>query len=160
VRIGPLEVHPHHHSRPVLCLGTTGTGLDVEVGAGRIHFAREHALELEGLDVLLQPLAVAVDLDEGRLVVFGLGQVEELERSGEAVPDTVEATDDRFELGALTAERLGTLRLVPDRGLLQLAGDFGQPFRLVSVFKDTPGESPGVPGAPGEFGAAESLRWS
>jgi hypothetical protein len=45
--------------------------------------------------------------------------------------------DDFLELGALLAELLGSIRIVPNTGLLELAGDFLQALMLVVVIKDT-----------------------
>jgi hypothetical protein len=38
---------------------------------------------------------------------------------------------------ALAAELLRPIRRVPDRGILQLAAYFGEPFALEVVFKET-----------------------
>jgi hypothetical protein len=46
--------------------------------------------------------------------------------------------DHGLERGALLAELLGALRIIPDAGLAQLQLYFGEPLLLVSVVKDTP----------------------
>jgi hypothetical protein len=50
----------------------------------------------------------------------------------------IEAGDDLFEARALLTQRLCALWFVPDIGLLELALDLGQPFRVGLVVKDTP----------------------
>jgi hypothetical protein len=49
-----------------------------------------------------------------------------------------ERADFRLELGALAAELLRTLGVVPELGLLELALDFGQAVLLGVEVKDTP----------------------
>jgi len=44
---------------------------------------------------------------------------------------------DRFQAGALLAESLCAIGLVPDVGLFEFALDLGQAFGLVVVVKDT-----------------------
>jgi hypothetical protein len=46
-----------------------------------------------------------------------------------------------FQLGALLAELLGAIRVVPDAGLFELAGYFLQTLVLVVVIKDTSSKS-------------------
>jgi hypothetical protein len=57
----------------------------------------------------------------------------------------IETVDHFLELGALLAELLRALRVVPDTGLLELAGYFLQAFALVVVIKDTSSRSRCVP---------------
>jgi hypothetical protein len=46
-----------------------------------------------------------------------------------------------FELGAFLAELLSSIRIVPDAGLLELAGYFLEALVLVVVIKDTSSKS-------------------
>jgi hypothetical protein len=69
----------------------------------RVHRAREHALELEALDLLLELAGVALDLGDRAGLALGLGELEQLEGAGDARPDAVEPLGDRAELGALAA---------------------------------------------------------
>jgi hypothetical protein len=46
--------------------------------------------------------------------------------------------DDGVEPGALAAQFLRACRVIPDGGILQLAGYFFKAFALGSVVKDTP----------------------
>jgi len=50
----------------------------------------------------------------------------------------VELAHDLGEPRALAVQFLGTIRLVPDVRLLQLALDLGETFRAAIVVKDTP----------------------
>jgi hypothetical protein len=46
-----------------------------------------------------------------------------------------------FQLGAFLAELLGSIRVVPDAGLFELAGYFLEALVLVVVIKDTSSRS-------------------
>jgi hypothetical protein len=50
--------------------------------------------------------------------------------------------------GALLAETLGLLGIVPDLGILQLALDFLEALALCIDVKDTPSERPRAPACP------------
>ena len=52
--------------------------------------------------------------------------------------ELVERADDGLELGALAAEFLGAVGLVPDGRILELAQDLGQALAAALVVKDTP----------------------
>jgi hypothetical protein len=118
----------------------------------RVHRAREHALEFEGLDLGLEPRRVAPDLADRLALALALGEFEELERALDAVPDAVEPRGDVLELRALAAERLGALRVVPDLRILEFAAYFGEPLALALVFKDTPLRRRGDPRGPSAGG--------
>jgi hypothetical protein len=49
----------------------------------------------------------------------------------------IEAVDDLLELGAFSAEILRALGIVPNAGLLELAGYFLEALVFVVVIKDT-----------------------
>src|SRR3546814_9375694 len=67
-RLAPAQVHAQQHLGPVLRLGTTGAGLDVDERVVRIHLAGEHALEFQLADLRLE-LAQIVDHRLGSLVI-------------------------------------------------------------------------------------------
>jgi hypothetical protein len=104
----------------------------------RVHLAREHALELELLDVPGQRVDVARDGGRSALVAFGLGQFEQFAGTGEVVAERTDAVDDAVERRALLAELLRALRVVPDVRVFQLAAYFLEPFAFAVVVKDTP----------------------
>jgi hypothetical protein len=55
--------------------------------------------------------------------------------------EPVQAADHLLQLSAFLAEVLGTFRIIPDAGLLELALYFLQPLVLVVVIKDTSSKS-------------------
>ena len=125
-------------------LGAARSRLDVEVGILRVHFAGEHAAELEPFDPRLEAPQVPFDFGRRGGVVFLDGKGEQLVRIPQPAADLVQPDDDLFQPGPLLAERLRALRLVPDVRLFQLALDLGQPLRLLIVVKDTSSTRPRV----------------
>jgi hypothetical protein len=137
VILGPAQVHPEEHFRPVLCLRTAGTRLDIEVRVVGVHLAGEHAPELEALDARFEAAQVALDFRGGIRIVFLDREREQFARVLQAVRDLVEPGYDLLQPGPLLAERLRALRFVPDIRLFQFALDLDQPLRLLFVVKDT-----------------------
>jgi hypothetical protein len=134
---GPAQVHPEQHLRPVLRLGTARAGLDVEERVGRVQLAAEHAPELELAQTVLETGGIVCNLRERRLVPLLECEIEELARVGEAGRERLQGPDDLLERRALPPEGLGTLGVVPDTGLLELALDFGEPLGPGIVVKGT-----------------------
>jgi hypothetical protein len=63
----------------------------------RIHLAREHALELQRLDVPGQLVDVVGHGQRGAFVVFGLGQLQQFVGAAEAFGQFADAGDDAVE---------------------------------------------------------------
>jgi hypothetical protein len=90
------------------------------VGVERIG---EHPLELELADAPADLADVALDRDEGAVVVLLARHREELVGVADATLDAGEAADDALEGLLLLAELLRALGVVPDLGILELARD-------------------------------------
>jgi hypothetical protein len=114
----------------------------------RVHRPREHPLELEALDLVVEPAGVALDVGDRVGIALGLGELEELEGARDAIADPVEALGDRGELRALAAERLRPVGVVPDLRVLEFPAYLGEPLALAVVLKDTPLRRRGVPRGP------------
>jgi hypothetical protein len=69
----------------------------------RVHLAREHAAELESLELLRQALDLADDVAERAGVFFLARELVQLAGFVERLLDAVQSRDDGFELGALAA---------------------------------------------------------
>jgi hypothetical protein len=69
------------------------------------------------------------------------GQLHQFLGIREIVVHVTEGEHDLFQAGAFAAEFLGTLRIVPDVGLLQFAVYLFQTFAFAGVVKDTPSGS-------------------
>ena len=108
------------------------------IGVVGIQFAGKHAPEFETGQFLLADRKIARHLVDGLHVVFLDREVEQFTGIGEARAELIQCNDDAFELCTFLAERLCTIRIVPDVGLLEFAENFRQPFGFAVVVKDTP----------------------
>ncbi len=136
--LAPAQVHAQQHLGPVLRLGTAGTGLDIEEGAGLVHLAGEHAPEFQPGDLGFQRVQVGLDNIEGFLVTLLGGHLQQFARIAHAVGEPVERQHHVLEPRTLAAQLLGTRGIVPDVGFFQFANDLGQLFRLAFEVKGTP----------------------
>jgi hypothetical protein len=135
--LAPAQVHAQEHLGPVLRLGAAGAGLDVDERIRRIHLAREHALELELLDLRGKILDVGRDRRDRALVVLADGEIEQIAGLAERIGQRADAADDAIEVRALLAEILRTLRIVPDARVFELTCDLFEALRLRVEVKDT-----------------------
>jgi hypothetical protein len=103
-----------------------------------IHFAAEHAAELElphaGLELRDFPLDVA---DGGR-IVLGFGQLQQLRRVGQRRARGIQLLQIGVQPRPLAPQFLRPLRVVPDILLLKFADDLFQTLFLGVVVKETP----------------------
>jgi len=58
----------------------------------------------------------------------------------QAAVEIVDGGNDRFQIGALLAQRLCVFGFIPDAGFTQFQFNFGQAVFLLIVVKDTPEE--------------------
>jgi hypothetical protein len=56
---------------------------------------------------------------------FQFGQLQQFERTDDALTNPIEPCGDGFQLGALLAERLRLVRRIPDFRVFEFPGDFG-----------------------------------
>ncbi len=112
--------------------------MNIDVGIVRVHLAREHAAELELAELLFEALEVRLNLGDCVFVVLLGGKVQEVGGIVETGRQLVESYDNGFERGAFLSKRLGSLGVIPDVGLFELALNLGQALLLLIVVKDTP----------------------
>ena len=136
--LGPAKVHPQQHGRPVLRLRSPRAGSHLEECVAAVHGPGEHPPKLDPADLGVQALHVLLDRPGGILVPVRRRKLEQLGRVREPRVGPIDRVDDTFETDALATERLRPLRVSPDRGILQLAPDPGQPLALRGDVKDTP----------------------
>ncbi len=121
--VAPAQVHAHQHLRPVLRLGAAGAGLDVEEALCGSISPRNMRWNSSVRD--LAPRAAARRARcraTVRLVVLGLGELQQLGGVGEAAPSSWSSCSTiGAQRGALAAELLRALGLVPDGRVLELA---------------------------------------
>jgi hypothetical protein len=104
----------------------------------RIHVATEHALEFQLANPGLDLAGIARDLARRFLIVLGLGQFQQFTGVARRIQRAVKISDFAAQPGALLAQLLGAIGLVPDGGVFQLARYLFEPFLLQVVFKETP----------------------
>jgi hypothetical protein len=104
----------------------------------RVHLAGEHPLELETLDVALDPPDIGLDGPRGGGIVLGFREREQLTGLGQPGTQPIERVDDALESRALAAELLRAILIVPDRRILELAEDLGEALAAAFIVKDTP----------------------
>ena len=81
VALTVAQVHAFQHAGPVASLGPAGACMDGEKAVVLVELAREHGLQPELLEILVQVLDLLVDLRLGvRIVGFGGIQVNQLLR--------------------------------------------------------------------------------
>jgi hypothetical protein len=104
----------------------------------RIHFAAEHASQLEVAHLTFKTHGVRLDIARGRCVRFTLRHREDFARVGDVFRQPVEFVNLSREARALAAQFLGALGLRPQLWVFQLAPDLLEAFLLFVVFKETP----------------------
>jgi hypothetical protein len=107
----------------------------------RIHLAAEHAPELQRAHGGFQPRDFLLDVGDGRGIVLGLGQLEQLAGIGKLGSRGIELGEVGNQPGAFASQFLRAFGVVPDILLFELADDFLQAFLLRVVVKETPGGS-------------------
>ncbi len=117
---------------------TAGAGLDVQVAVVRVHFAAEHAAELQPFENAAQAFQLGGHVVHRALIVFFDGHVEQIARVGQAAGEVVDGLDDLRQGGALTAKVLGVFGIVPDVRVFEFAVYFDETIMLLIVVKDTP----------------------
>jgi hypothetical protein len=125
----------------------------------RVHLAREHALELEPGDRVLETSDVALDGLRGVLVLLRFGEAEQLARIDQACAELVERADDRFEFRALAPELLRTLGPIPDGRVFELPQDFGESLAAALIVKGTPSTPCSAGSGRRSSGVSGSFPW-
>jgi hypothetical protein len=104
----------------------------------RIHLAAKHALELKGTHARFQPGQLPLHLGNRRRIGFGLGQLQQFQRVGNAGLGPVQLRQLGFQARALATEFLRAIRFSPDLGLLKVEAYLFKAFFFPGVVKGTP----------------------
>lgn len=134
----PTKKHPEEHLRPVLCLGATGASLYINEGGSRILFTGEHSPEFESGNALFESGKVGGDRFDRLLVIFLARHLKKILGIPEPIVQSYKGIHGLLQGGSLLAELLSTLRIVPDRRVLEFSQDFFKFFTLGVIVKDTP----------------------
>ena len=120
----PAQVHAQQHIGPVLGLGPAGAGLDIEIGIVSIHLAGKHALEFQARQQGFLFIQVIDNRVQGGLIIFLDREVDQIDGIMQGLFKMGQGFDHVLQLGTLSAEFLGTFRIIPDLGVFQFAADF------------------------------------
>ena len=137
VRLDPAQVHAQDHFCPILCFGTSRTGLNIDKRIVRIHVARKHTPKLERRELLFEFRDVLLNFADRRRVVFVDCEHQELTGIIEPIGELIKNHNNLFELRPLLAKGLGTVGLIPYIGLFEFALDLGQTFSFAFIVKGT-----------------------
>ena len=138
----PAQIHAQYHLRPVLRLCATCTGLNIEDRHCWHPFRPRTCGEIPGPRLYCSnPVEVGNDLINGcrcRPALPPPYPAVHRRRLSPEVRSVERNVRHCSSCGTFLAERLRTIRIIPDIGLLEFALNFGQAFRFAFVVKDTP----------------------
>jgi hypothetical protein len=97
----------------------------LEIGVVAVRLAREQALELALCRLLAEPLQRRLGLLEDRLVVLGLGELDQAQCVLELALDLAITLDSALEARALTQQRLRRRGLLPEVRVLDEGIELG-----------------------------------
>ena len=140
--LGPAEVHPEQHLRPIGGLRTAGTGADRHEGVAVVVFAAEQQVSPSHGILGLEVARLAGNVVEDALVGLFLGEVEELERG--LCPRLEVAPEGQLlsQTLGLAQDSLGGALIVPESGHTYLGVETREAALLGGEVKDAP-RSPG-----------------
>ena len=117
----------------------------IEECAARVHFAREHARELELADAFLELRRVLDDHRKSGFVALRLDECQEFRGIRETAAQLVEFGDGGFDSRAFSPQRLRLRRRIPDRRIRKLVIQLFEALALCVVLKGTPSAPSGAP---------------
>jgi hypothetical protein len=103
-----------------------------------VHFAAEHALELQCAHAAFQPGQLALHFGDRLGIGLRFGQFQQFQRIGDAGLGCIQLRKLGLEARTLAAEFLSAVRLAPDLGLLQVEAYLFEALFLAGVVKETP----------------------
>src|SRR5450432_3043755 len=77
--LAPTEIHAQHHLAPVFGVCATGAWVNADNRVRVVHWAREHALQLDFADALFEGRHLGLYLVHDLFVVVGSAQLEQLD---------------------------------------------------------------------------------
>jgi hypothetical protein len=103
-----------------------------------VHFAAEHALELQGAHAAFQPGQLALHFGNRHRIGLRFGQFQQLQCIGDSGLGCIQLRKLGLEARTLAAKFLRTVGLAPDLGLLQVEAYLFESLFLAGVVKETP----------------------
>ena len=154
--LGPAELHPEHHLRPVLGVGAAGAGVDRDERVAGVVATREEAGLLEREQALLDRREVGLDLGGERRIL--VGQLDEPLQLAGILLERPEGLQAAGRPGVLCRDLAGRLGVLPEARLPHLGFELGDPRIERGRVKDSPRAATAGHGR--QRGAAVSARMS
>lgn len=101
--------------------------MDFQIGVVAVCFAGQQRLHLIGISALGKALQGGEAILDDAFLALGLTHLDELNRVGHLGRNLVHGIDRGFERLLFPADRLGLLRIVPQRGILHPRVEFVEP---------------------------------
>jgi hypothetical protein len=110
----PAQVHAHQHLSPVLGLGAARPGMNADDGASMIDGPRQHSLQLGLAHPPLELRGQALEFGQRALVVFGRGELEQLEPVAHVSREPLDQLELFLRLGTAAHVGLRAILVVPE----------------------------------------------
>src|SRR2546423_1953898 len=133
----PACVHPHQHLRPILCLGATGAGTDLDLRISEIIRTTKQRLELERSHLIAKLRGFGVELALHLRLGAVLQHLVELECARDAPAQFVVGVDPAAQRFYFLQRRLRFLLVVPEARFRHLGVERAQASALAVDVKDT-----------------------
>jgi hypothetical protein len=128
--LGPAEVHPEEHLRPVGCLGAAGPGTDRQEGASLVVLPREEQLRPLPLEIALERCGLAIELSRQLRIIRFLDELEGREDVGGAPIELGPECGFRSQAIGFAQNFLGGALVVPEARLACLGLERGDALDL------------------------------
>jgi hypothetical protein len=115
--LGPARIHAQKHRGPVLALGTSGAGMNLEIGIEAVGFARQQGFEFPPCDLLLERLESGFGFGHDTGIVLGLAEFDHADIVLEIALDLADAVERILKRGSLLHQLLRLLGIVPELGV-------------------------------------------
>ena len=102
-----------------------------------LELAAEHTAKLELVDSLFKSSEIGNHFSDRVAIVLVQRKLQQIIRVRQTRSQRIQRCNHLLEPRPFLTQGLGTIRLIPDIGLFELALDFGQALRLTVVVKDT-----------------------
>ncbi len=115
----PARVHAQQHRGPVLALGTTGAGMNLEVGIEPVCLAAKQRFEFAARDFLLEGFQGGLGFRHHAFIVLGFAELDHPDIVFKLALDLADAAERILQRGSLLHQLLGFLGIVPEIGVFR-----------------------------------------
>ena len=137
MRFSPAQIHAENHLGPILRLGSTGAGLNVDERIACVHLPGEHAAKFKLGDSYFVRRQVCNNFIDSGGIIFVHRERQQFVGVCQAARQFVEADDNRFKLRTFSPQSLRPVLIAPDVGHFQFALNLGQALCFALIVKGT-----------------------